>query len=701
MNCPPRLHKRVACTLLAFLLPALVPGCEKKPVDPARQARRTELSAPATTQVAPVQPNTTGSALPEATRFWAKPDTVPTTFPADLPENPDIPKPLFPGIAEKYNREIINAYVAAVKSPDDAEKIGELGMLFHRLTSVTEATKCFERALSLDPKSLRWRYYLAISHESAFDMPAAIKTLNEALAIDPNYPGLHLRMGDLTRATDVKSARESYSRALRLSPNDARIRYGIAQCELLEGKVDAAVEYLQHAVSLAPRYADAHKELANYFVKKGEKKKADVHQALADQGGLPPVVADPLYLDLISRLVGPEATLSLTKQLVETGQADQAIEILKRNLKVEPSEWLLHQQLGVALMDRGRIAEAAAEFQLVLDEDPGQPRIRSYLAKALIDLGRYQEAEELLKSAIKLAPNDNESLARYAEMLLMTGHGKEAEEIYGRLIRSEPNNPINHLGLVISQLCEKKIAQAARNFNAVQSGLRAGRDLTGILVAQWAMALGEQRLADPTNYRKAVLTEADLEAFGDQLADLGRPDEARAVRNYRDTIARNAVAMAETGNFSQAVRLMQRAICMDEGGVLRDAFRTGYLTVRKMSPAAADRFVRDAAASAASLPSLANAVAWILATCPEASQRDGQTALSLAKGACEATNQANPEYLDTLAAAYAEVGQFDEAARVAQQAIQIASARNATRAVEKYRERLALYEARKPFHAAS
>jgi Flp pilus assembly protein TadD len=44
----------------------------------------------------------------------------------------------------------------------------------------------------------------------------------------------------------------------------------------------------------------------------------------------------------------------------------------------------------------------------------------------------------------------------------------------------------------------------------------------------------------------------------------------------------------------------------------------------------------------------------------------------LAEKACKATNNTDPEFLDTLAAAYAEAGRFDDAVRTAQQAIQVA-----------------------------
>jgi len=58
---------------------------------------------------------------------------------------------------------------------------------------------------------------------------------------------------------------------------------------------------------------------------------------------------------------------------------------------------------------------------------------------------------------------------------------------------------------------------------------------------------------------------------------------------------------------------------------------------------------------------LLNRLAWLLATCPAAEIRDGARAVALARRACESDGWKSAAYLDTLAAAYAEAGNFEEA----------------------------------------
>ncbi len=63
--------------------------------------------------------------------------------------------------------------------------------------------------------------------------------------------------------------------------------------------------------------------------------------------------------------------------------------------------------------------------------------------------------------------------------------------------------------------------------------------------------------------------------------------------------------------------------------------------------------------------------AWFLATCPDASFRNGAQAVQDGKIACKLTNWNDEGAIDTLAVAYAEVGDFDSAVRYAQQALAI------------------------------
>jgi tetratricopeptide (TPR) repeat protein len=89
--------------------------------------------------------------------------------------------------------------------------------------------------------------------------------------------------------------------------------------------------------------------------------------------------------------------------------------------------------------------------------------------------------------------------------------------------------------------------------------------------------------------------------------------------------------------------------------------------------------------------------AWLLATARDASLRNGAEAVQLAERARDAAPD-NPEVLDTLAAAYAEEGQFTRASTTAARALVLAKAQGNQALRTDIRDRLLLYAKNKPFH---
>jgi len=65
-----------------------------------------------------------------------------------------------------------------------------------------------------------------------------------------------------------------------------------------------------------------------------------------------------------------------------------------------------------------------------------------------------------------------------------------------------------------------------------------------------------------------------------------------------------------------------------------------------------------------------NNLAWLLATSPDDAIRDGKRAIELARKACEETNWKQAHIISTLAAGYAEAGDFAEARKYSQQAVE-------------------------------
>jgi tetratricopeptide (TPR) repeat protein len=90
-----------------------------------------------------------------------------------------------------------------------------------------------------------------------------------------------------------------------------------------------------------------------------------------------------------------------------------------------------------------------------------------------------------------------------------------------------------------------------------------------------------------------------------------------------------------------------------------------------------------------------NNVSWLLAVCPDANLRNGERAVEYAKRACVLSGWKAPATLDTLAAACAEAGDFDNAIKWEIKYLESNPSKDDS---EKHRQRLSLYQQKKPYH---
>jgi hypothetical protein len=92
--------------------------------------------------------------------------------------------------------------------------------------------------------------------------------------------------------------------------------------------------------------------------------------------------------------------------------------------------------------------------------------------------------------------------------------------------------------------------------------------------------------------------------------------------------------------------------------------------------------LRDIATNAPDSPRMLDELAWLLATYPDSNVRDGAEAVRLAERACKLTDRRDPALLATLAAAYAETGDFSRGVAAAEEALKRAQAIDDTDSVK-------------------
>ena len=215
----------------------------------------------------------------------------------------------------------------------------------------------------------------------------------------------------------------------------------------------------------------------------------------------------------------------------------------------------------------------------------------------------------------------------------------------------------------------------------------------------WKMGKPREAIAQ---YDQALKINPDYaEAYnnlGAALVRLGKVREAatqfeQALRIKRhDAAAENnlGAVLAQAGEFEEAIVHYEQALKARPG--FADAHDNLGLALAHVGRVGdAIRHFEQALLINPDSAETQNNLAWLLATLPPVEGGDPVRAVALAQRACELTGNRVVPDLDTLAAAYAAAGRFNEAVATAQKAIELARAAGQTDVVKEIERRLELY----------
>jgi len=145
--------------------------------------------------------------------------------------------------------------------------------------------------------------------------------------------------------------------------------------------------------------------------------------------------------------------------------------------------------------------------------------------------------------------------------------------------------------------------------------------------------------------------------------------------NYTNAIINLGCVSTDRGYFIQAIDYFQKALQLKPDSV--DALTNlGTALLRQGKLKEAIIHIRRSLQIEPDNPATINNLAWLFATCSDPNYRNPAEAIRLAQQACHATAYVNPETLDTLAAAFASAGRFNEAVITAQKALNLANENN-------------------------
>ncbi len=306
------------------------------------------------------------------------------------------------------------------------------------------------------------------------------------------------------------------------------------------------------------------------------------------------------------------------------------------NIRVKALEHLNHGLRGVQLARQGKLDEAMAELETAIDLQPDYWQGHINAAVVLIDQGKLDEAMARLKQVLEANPTRAHAYGSVGVALARQGMLDEAVKHFQKALELDPSYLDAHSNLAKLLQKQGRLEDATAHFF-------------------WAMELQQDNPL--THFELAgVLLER-------QMVDL-------------------------------AVEHLQKAVDLDPH--LLDAHLTLAKTLARQGKyAAAVVQLENAAAIEPNNLRPVNDLAWLLAVCPDDDVRDGDRAVQLAERACRATRNTNPMLLSTLAAAYAEVGQFPQAISTATKARGLVVPEDKLLA-QGIRQQLQLYRAGKP-----
>jgi tetratricopeptide (TPR) repeat protein len=346
-------------------------------------------------------------------------------------------------------------------------------------------------------------------------------------------------------------------------------------------------------------------------------------------------------------------------------QWDKAIADYDKAIRLDPDDAEAYYARAWAWQRKGDNAKATADYAagVALDPQYGQPR--GGKAAALIDGDDQQKAVDDFLRAVPLEHAGDIGTTKKA-----SSRSKEDNVVPASF---DPKPAPKNLGgnRTASPM------DVAPNAGAAPA---LSRDMFGVFDPQTAQEF-VSRAADWLRIKQLDKAIADC----DKAIDLGSHDpRARLFRG---------MAWFDKKQYDKAIVDQTEVIRLDPQNAFAYYARgSAWGMKRQYERAIAD--LSDSTRHEPENPAALNGLAWIWATCPDAKYRDGHKAVESATKACELTEWQEPGVIDTLAAAYAEIGDFASAIKWQTKAVELETdAQNK----DEFRQRLQLFRAKKAY----
>ena len=347
-------------------------------------------------------------------------------------------------------------------------------------------------------------------------------------------------------------------------------------------------------------------------------------------------------------------------------KVEDALADVKRAVELDPDNLEALRLWAGLLMATKRVDEAIKEMERLLKKEPGDLGVRVTLVEALISQKKYDQA---IKHADELIADPDTEVAGHrmrAQIHLAREAYDKAIADIDAVLKARPNDLDSILFRARARYLQEEFAEARKDVDRV---LQMAPGTAAALLLRSAIAAAQEQYPQAIRDLESVLRQSPGEAsLQVQLGYYHMADDRPR----------------------KAIEIFSKVLESDEGNAAALRARgDAYLAVGKHAEAIAD--FEKALQSEPDNPGTLNNLAWVLATSPEDELRDGKRALELAKKACELTDYKQAHILSTLASAYAELGDFEQARKWSAKAVEQADKKSEqyehlTKELESYKQ---------------
>lgn len=126
-------------------------------------------------------------------------------------------------------------------------------------------------------------------------------------------------------------------------------------------------------------------------------------------------------------------------ELMEAGQHDEAVPLLRQILAADDQNFMAHGDLGKCLMRQQKTAEAIIHLRRNVELDPGADRVRANLGAALLQNGDFREAADELQITLRLNSDIYQAEFNLGMALEKLGQPEEAIKHYQSCLKLLPD----------------------------------------------------------------------------------------------------------------------------------------------------------------------------------------------------------------------------------------------------------------------